>query len=139
MKSYVVIEGKKQGPFSSEEITEKLGSGELKAEDLAWNTGMKEWKPLAELHPELMVSESENRSSATSRETELETVAEPSRELPTSHVTDILRPGSTFGQYRVEQLLGRGGMGEVYEVSHNDLGTPHALKLISEEPSVLFR
>jgi len=42
----------------------------------------------------------------------------------------ILRPGKRFEAYKVVRLLGRGGMGEVDEVEHGDLGTRHALKLI---------
>jgi serine/threonine protein kinase len=41
-----------------------------------------------------------------------------------------LAPGATLGQYRVVRLLGRGGMGEVYEVEHTTLETRHALKLL---------
>ncbi|MBT3470856.1 MAG: serine/threonine protein kinase, partial [Opitutae bacterium] len=48
-------------------------------------------------------------------------------------MTQILQNGSEFGQYRVRLLLGRGGMGEVYEVEHRVLGTRHALKLLSDE------
>jgi len=48
-------------------------------------------------------------------------------------MSEILKEGEVFGQYRVNRLLGRGGMGEVYEVEHRVLGTLHALKLLSEE------
>lgn len=48
-------------------------------------------------------------------------------------MSDILKEGEIFGQYRVNRLLGRGGMGEVYEVEHRVLGTLHALKLLSDE------
>ncbi|MBT3328247.1 MAG: protein kinase, partial [Gemmatimonadales bacterium] len=41
-----------------------------------------------------------------------------------------LREGSTFGQYRVVRPLGRGGMGEVYEVEHTTLDLRYALKLL---------
>jgi len=44
-----------------------------------------------------------------------------------------LRPGQIFGQFRIVRPLGRGGMGEVYEVEHAKLGTRHAIKLINEE------
>jgi formylglycine-generating enzyme required for sulfatase activity/serine/threonine protein kinase len=44
-----------------------------------------------------------------------------------------LGAGQDFDEYRVVRLLGRGGMGEVYEVEHRELRTRHALKLINRE------
>ncbi|MEX0321474.1 MAG: SUMF1/EgtB/PvdO family nonheme iron enzyme [Puniceicoccaceae bacterium] len=44
-----------------------------------------------------------------------------------------LSPGGRFGQYKIIRLLGRGGMGEVYEAEHTVLGKRYALKLLSEE------
>jgi len=44
-----------------------------------------------------------------------------------------LQPGSTFGKHRIVRLLGRGGMGEVYEVEHELTGDRHALKLLGKE------
>ena len=40
---------------------------------------------------------------------------------------------SSFGIYRVIRLLGRGGMGEVYEVEHPQLGVHYALKAFARE------
>ena len=45
----------------------------------------------------------------------------------------MLTAGQTFGQYKVIRLLGRGGMGEVYEVEHPVIGKRYALKLINSE------
>jgi len=39
----------------------------------------------------------------------------------------------TFGQYRILRLLGRGGMGAVYEVEHTVLRKIYALKTLSRE------
>ena len=44
-----------------------------------------------------------------------------------------LPDNSTFGQYKIVRLLGKGGMGEVYEVVHGILGTQHAIKLVHAE------
>jgi ABC-type branched-subunit amino acid transport system substrate-binding protein/DNA-binding beta-propeller fold protein YncE len=44
-----------------------------------------------------------------------------------------VRPGSTFGNYRVESLVGRGGMGVVYRATDLSLDRPVALKLIAPE------
>ena len=42
-----------------------------------------------------------------------------------------LKPGHTLGEYRIERLLGRGGMGAVYEATHVADGRVVALKLLS--------
>ena len=45
----------------------------------------------------------------------------------------ILQPGSSFGRYKVHCFLGRGGMGEVYDVEHELDGTHYAMKVLSSE------
>jgi len=41
-----------------------------------------------------------------------------------------LDAGEVIGQYRVESVLGQGGMAIVYRVRHEQLGSEHALKLL---------
>ncbi|MEM7393731.1 MAG: serine/threonine-protein kinase [Verrucomicrobiota bacterium] len=42
----------------------------------------------------------------------------------------LFKPEERFGQYRIVRLLGRGGMGEVYEVEHTTLDRRYAMKLL---------
>jgi len=43
----------------------------------------------------------------------------------------MLQPGMTFGgAYRLDKLLGRGGMGEVWQARHILLGEPRAIKIM---------
>ncbi len=49
---------------------------------------------------------------------------------PVGGSTESLALGTVLGQYRIVRLLGRGGMGEVYEVEHQVLRRRYALKLL---------
>jgi class 3 adenylate cyclase len=48
-------------------------------------------------------------------------------------MTVAINPGMTFAGYRVESLVGRGGMGVVYRATDLSLDRPVALKLIAPE------
>ena len=47
MQIHVARDGQKFGPFSPEEITARLASGELRPTDLAWAEGRPDWCPLS--------------------------------------------------------------------------------------------
>jgi serine/threonine-protein kinase len=42
-----------------------------------------------------------------------------------------LPPGTTLGKYNIVRLLGAGGMGAVYEATHNEIGKKVAIKVLS--------
>jgi hypothetical protein len=44
-----------------------------------------------------------------------------------------LAPGTDFGDWRIDQLIGRGGMGVVYRATDRRLNRPVAIKLIGDE------
>ena len=44
----------------------------------------------------------------------------------------LLSSGQTFGTYRIERLLGKGGMGEVYEAEELDSGRRVAIKVLHQ-------
>jgi len=56
---------------------------------------------------------------------------------------DALAEGTVFGRYRIVRLLGRGGMGAVYEATHVDLKKRVALKTlpksVAADPLVIAR
>ncbi|HKX83968.1 MAG TPA: protein kinase, partial [Pyrinomonadaceae bacterium] len=63
--------------------------------------------------------------------------------LPSNHSPEHLDPGSVLGHYRVEKIIGTGGMGEVYLASDTKLNRPVAIKRLpvhlSSDPAFLKR
>lgn len=49
MSYHVSREGRQLGVFSLDDIRAKLPTGELRADDLGWTTGMTDWRPLAKI------------------------------------------------------------------------------------------
>jgi len=103
MRIYLAEDGQKTGPYEINEIKQFLADGKILLEDPAFFDKCKDWSTVSKI-PGIEIEEGEN-----------------------------LKTGSVFGQYRVSRQLGQGGMGEVYEVVHEVLGTRHALKLLANE------
>jgi serine/threonine-protein kinase len=67
---------------------------------------------------------------------------EPTRLSARPISTGEVQPGTLISHtYRIEAMLARGGMGEVFRARHVELNTPHAIKMIlpelAENPKVL--
>src|ERR1700732_3262920 len=55
-----------------------------------------------------------------------------------SQAPNLLKPGDALGPYRVDALIGKGGMGEVYSGTDTRLGRPVAIKISAREFSDRF-
>jgi uncharacterized RDD family membrane protein YckC len=49
MQIYVGRNGKQLGPFTLDEVQEKLEDGDVRLSDLGWREGMKDWVPLRQM------------------------------------------------------------------------------------------
>ena len=49
VKYYLAINGKKEGPFTTEQVEQKYNGGEISASTLMWKKGMKNWEALSQV------------------------------------------------------------------------------------------
>jgi len=81
-----------------------------------------------ELEEDLRVLESLYEALRVASEDSVLVAMEPI--VPEASQPPLLAPGDMVGECRIESLLGRGGMGEVYLAHHEMLGTKVVVKLI---------
>lgn len=101
---HVAREGAKFGEFTFDQVRDGLASGELRATDLGWHSGMKEWRPL----PELVTPAATDQSLAVSTEAGTGLPWEHRDEIgffsSFLHTVSLLitRPGEAFTRMRPE-------------------------------------
>ena len=49
MEYYLHQNGEQVGPYTQEQITAMLSSGQISPEDMIWHEGLPEWKPVREV------------------------------------------------------------------------------------------
>ena len=57
---YVAIEGKNEGPFTKDQIEQKIASDEINGDTFIYTAGMSDWEPLRQVgspeHPRLVTT-----------------------------------------------------------------------------------
>ena len=67
MQIFITRGGEKSGPFTLDRVREQLDKGDLMPDDLAYQEGMEEWVPLAELMDSLTKTDSASPVKSTKR------------------------------------------------------------------------
>lgn len=103
MRTWIIIDGEKTGPFDIAQVARRIESGELKPEQYGWIEGMKEWQPLSQM-PQFSdaVASVSGKATPSTAETSLEVQPPP---LPSS--TNTQAPPSRAAAWNIPPFTPR--------------------------------
>jgi uncharacterized RDD family membrane protein YckC len=103
MRTWIIIDGEKTGPFDIAQVARRIESGELKPEQYGWIEGMREWQPLSQM-PQFSdaVASVSGKATPSTEETSLEVQPPP---LPSS--TNTQAPPSRAAAWNIPPFTPR--------------------------------
>jgi hypothetical protein len=107
MEIYIVQSGKKEGPFSMEEILQLLEKGTINTQTLAWHKDLKDWEPLGRLIQEAQQEKKEQvveEKTAAETKTPLSQTSGLDKETPTDPFLQLLKTSQQIAFWMEEEL-----------------------------------
>ncbi|ACD83433.1 DUF4339 domain-containing protein [Candidatus Methylacidiphilum infernorum] len=112
MEIFIVLSGKKEGPYSMEEVLQLLEKGTINTQTLAWRKGLKDWEPLGKLIQEVQEAEQKGSSPGEEKNVQKEepvTQGEiPGKEPKTDPLIQLLKASEQVEAWMGQELANFG-------------------------------
>ncbi|TFE70838.1 DUF4339 domain-containing protein [Methylacidiphilum caldifontis] len=109
MEIFIVQSGKKEGPFSMDEILKLLEKGTINTQTLAWHKDLKDWQPLGQLIQQIELKESPTETEKKVQEESSSTQQEiPKREQTVDPFIQLLKSLNLIKSWMDQELANYG-------------------------------